>query len=462
MKHRWLAALFAVVLLMMAAVPVYATTLSKAELYDAAKTELEKYLNDEATMPLDDLFMRFSELGSYEMSIEFALYTDVLRSIENEDFGRIFVFTSILRQNASFGDYLDEVKVYGTLDELECYARGRQAEQSGDMKSAYEYYNGCLTFMDSSLRVRKQLVADLDAKYQEALQAYALNTMEGYTKAYDLFYELAAYNYENSAALMSTSKALMDALAVQLPFTATPVPASASAPTPAATTRERFQVTSTATKSGIRLTWDKANNNAVYTIYRRTKNGSWKQLNQTKETSYYDSSVGAYTNYIYYIEATWDDSTATSVETYIQSMGKDSSSSATAKATATPKPQVWGSWSSWSTTPVNASSTRQVETKTETENTYATKYCYRKWHYWTTKGSWYNAPVEYYNSPIFSNEKEPYWQYKTTDEPLAKAGTTSANGQSYTYYTGYWFYIGEEQVVTGSKTVTYYRYRNLQ
>lgn len=216
MKHRWLAALLAVVLLMAVEAPVYAATLSKAELYDAAKTELEKYLNDEASMSLDDLFIRFSELGSYEMSMEFTLYTNVLCSIEKEDYSLTYVFIGILRQSEAFNAYLEEAQVYGTLDDLECYAHGRQAEMMGDMQAAFEYYNSCLSFMDSTQRVSTQLVAELEEKYQEALEYFGMSTLEGYEKAYELFGELARYNYANSAALMSTSETLWDALLSQM------------------------------------------------------------------------------------------------------------------------------------------------------------------------------------------------------------------------------------------------------
>ena len=50
------------------------------------------------------------------------------------------------------------------------------------------------------------------------------------------------------------------------------------------------------------------------------------------------------------------------------------------------------------------------------------------------------------------------WEYKTTTEPLAEAGSVSGH----TYYQGYWYLASTSQVQTGTQSVTYYRYRDIQ
>ena len=48
------------------------------------------------------------------------------------------------------------------------------------------------------------------------------------------------------------------------------------------------------------------------------------------------------------------------------------------------------------------------------------------------------------------------WQYKTTDSPLAEKGTV----EGVKYYDGYWYFVQTKQVQNGTRTVTYYRYRD--
>lgn len=55
----------------------------------------------------------------------------------------------------------------------------------------------------------------------------------------------------------------------------------------------------------------------------------------------------------------------------------------TITTTPTPPPQ-WSAWTQWSTTPVSSSSTRQVETKVETETYSIPVYHYSRWHYYNT------------------------------------------------------------------------------
>lgn len=404
MLKRLCSSCLLVLLLLVFLLPAGAEGLTKQDLYNAALGELQLYLSGDDSLSLDKQLALFEELGRFRKSAFFSYYVRVLNDIELGEYEEIPLLLSWMRLDESFCTLLTE-EGYCSVDELEYYAMGRQAEAAGDIPTALACYRECVTMLDSMLRI-----AQFESK--------------GHVPG--------ALPTPHSAATPAP----------------TPTPAPGATPDPA----EGFHLSTTASSGQVRLNWSVPFAGASCTIYRRTRNGSWSKLASTNNAYYFDSAVGNSTTYIYYVEAT---SGARSVRS-AEATATTASASApnTPSLTPSPAPKTWGAWSSWSTMPVSESSTRQVETKTET--IYKTEYRYSKWHYYTTEKVWYNAPYVYRNSPIFSSAKEPYWMYYTSDTPLAQKSTW--NG--YPYYEDYWFNETKVQVPDGS--VTYYRYRDLQ
>ena len=178
----------------------------------------------------------------------------------------------------------------------------------------------------------------------------------------------------------------------------------------------------------------------------------------TSSKSYTDNSTKAGTKYTYRIVAQSASGTSNEISVTTLQNSTPTPKPVTPKP-VTPKPvtqppKTWGSWSSWSTNPVSASSTRQVETKVETEYYSVTVYHYSRWKYYNTGyNMWYYSYAQYTGSNYKSGSGE--WQYKTTYEPLSTNG--SADG--HTRYVDYWWNqtTGTEQK---SRQVTYYRYRD--
>lgn len=210
-----------------AAVPGYA--LSNKEKYTSTVDELRKYLGGEETMSLDEIYLSFSSIAQYELSAKLRDYADVLRRIEGGDFGIVSLQIANMRKSGEFCEFLAEDDCFGTLDELETYANGRRAELDENYQQAEQYYNQCIDFMDSYLRMQKMQDTILQLKYQEALQWFSLDTYEGYEKAYELFLELTQVNYKDSAGYLVSSDDMRQLLAP------TPVPTPTLVPTPAPT-----------------------------------------------------------------------------------------------------------------------------------------------------------------------------------------------------------------------------------
>ena len=192
----------------------------------------------------------------------------------------------------------------------------------------------------------------------------------------------------------------------------------------------------------------------TYEVQRKGgSSSSWTTLATISSKSYTDNSAKAGTKYTYRIVAKSATGTSNEVSvTTLQNVTPTPKNITPPPVTA--KPKTWGSWSSWSTNPVSASSTRQVETKVETEYYSVTVYHYSRWKYYNTgHNQWYYSYAQYTGSNYQAGTGE--WQYKTTYEPLSTNG--SADG--HTRYADWWWNqtTGTEQK---SRQVTYYRYRD--
>ena len=107
-----------------------------------------------------------------------------------------------------------------------------------------------------------------------------------------------------------------------------------------------------------------------------------------------------------------------------------------------------GNWSSWSTTAATETPTRDVETKVEQETVYVTQYNYNRYKYWNTT---YN---KYYYS--YANVGGGEWQYKSTTTPLSIIRYMDGRPE----YEGIWWNQSTSTVANGTRSVTYYRYRD--
>lgn len=137
-----------------------AELLSQSERYAAFQEQLHACLNGESgAMPLDDLTKRFESLGSYMKSAQFGYYTAILRDAEAGEDSRLALYTRLLRMDADFCAMLPE-QGFPTVDEVEAYALGRQAQEKGDWNAAIEYYEQSIAVMDSMARVMELLTAE--------------------------------------------------------------------------------------------------------------------------------------------------------------------------------------------------------------------------------------------------------------------------------------------------------------
>ena len=206
--------------------------------------------------------------------------------------------------------------------------------------------------------------------------------------------------------------------------------------------------------NSVDLSWTCGTSGVTYEVQRKGgSSSSWTTLATISSKSYTDNSAKAGTKYTYRIVAKSATGTSNEVSvTTLQNVTPTPKNITPPPVTA--KPKTWGSWSSWSTNPVSASSTRQVETKVETEYYSVTVYHYNRWKYYNTGyNQWYYSYAQYTGSNYKSGSGE--WQYKTTYEPLSTNG--SADG--HTRYADWWWNqtTGTEQK---SRQVTYYRYRD--
>ncbi|HCI50236.1 MAG TPA: hypothetical protein DHV94_06800 [Clostridiales bacterium] len=238
-----------------------------------------------------------------------------------------------------------------------------------------------------------------------------------------------------------------------------PKPTATLKPTvkPTATLKPSVSISLQLNRAGITsvdLSWTCGRSGVTYEVQRKGgSSSSWTTLATISSKSYTDNSAKAGTKYTYRIVAKSATGTSNEVSvTTLQNVTPTPKNITPPPVTA--KPKTWGSWSSWSTNPVSASSTRQVETKVETEYYSVTVYHYSRWKYYNTgHNQWYYSYAQYTGSNYQAGTGE--WQYKTTYEPLSTNG--SADG--HTRYADWWWNqtTGTEQK---SRQVTYYRYRD--
>lgn len=154
MLKRIFTLLLAAMLLLCCLPTAQAGALSPAETYAALQEELRRYLNGEGSMPLSDLTAEFNELGTFRKSAHFGYYTAILRDTAEGDYTHLALYTRLLRLDAAFCEQLPE-EGYPTVDELEAYALGCQADDAGDWPAAIAYYEKSIAVLDSLTRVAR-------------------------------------------------------------------------------------------------------------------------------------------------------------------------------------------------------------------------------------------------------------------------------------------------------------------
>ncbi len=144
-------ALFLALFMMLSAMPASAAT-SKAQVYQDSIAELQKFLSSEDSMTLEDLYVQFDGLKTYKYSYPLSKYTKVLLDVTNNDFTWYAGLITSMKQNTAFANWLETSGTLGTLDQLEAYATGREAEARGQNSAAAAAYAKCIGFYDAEWR----------------------------------------------------------------------------------------------------------------------------------------------------------------------------------------------------------------------------------------------------------------------------------------------------------------------
>ena len=473
-------------------------TMTIQEAYDEYVSLLNMYLNNDPETPVDIglLSLAFDQVN-WAYSFEFSLYTQVLALLEENNFADAMDWLLVLQiSNEEFEAHLvsEEFRkayfnILGT-DVLAIYLEARRQEAAHNESSAGELYKQCLRFFDAKERYTSNRI-DLDTLVDLVQQQIADGD---YAKAVENAQRLIDSGHEKGQALYKVAyKKLQQAeAATPVPLCTNPVvpettdipPAQVITPVPSQSTASSgfLTVKSYYNKSNISLSWDAVPGANEYRVYRaRGVDGQYKQIASITKTSYqdYDFVKGIFNGY--YVEAlsngqvlkTSDRFTvyaevATPTPRPTATPTPKPTATPTPKPTATPTPKptptpapVWGAWSGWSTTAVSASSTRQVETKVESVAVYGTKYSYNRWTYTNINGGT-NWSYAYYVGSFYAGNGR--WEYASAMSPFPSAGSVDgqARYQGASGYSGYWYNPSTSQVQTGTKNVTYYRYRDLQ
>lgn len=135
-----------------------AGSLSRAEVYEALQEELHRYLDGDDAMLPEELTAGFQSLGAYKKSAAFSYYAAILRDTEADVFDQLDLYTSLMRLDEDFCVLLTEAE-FPSVDEVEAYALGRQAEAAGDWPSAITYYEQSIAVLDSMLRLAQLRMA---------------------------------------------------------------------------------------------------------------------------------------------------------------------------------------------------------------------------------------------------------------------------------------------------------------
>ena len=383
------------------------------------------------------------------------LYCRVLLAIENGEFEDA-KHTMYVLNSKSMKDTFDKAFVEKsggetetslmTVDTLSLYLEGREAENNNERDLALAAYDQCYNSADVSYRVTRIE----DEQYSEATDLWIAGN---YDTAKKLLKALAERQHAAAIAALKewptpepTAKSNASANATPK-LTATPKPTQKVTAKPTTASNAFVSITLQLNHAGINsvdLSWTCGTSGVTYEVQRKGgSSSSWTTLATISSKSYTDNSAQAGTKYSYRIVA--KSATGTSNEVSVTTLQN---------STPTPKPKTWGSWSSWSTNPVSASSTRQVETKVETQYYSVTVYHYNRWKYYNTGyNMWYYSYAQYTGENYKAGTGE--WQYKTTYEPLA----TNGESGGHTRYADWWW----NQTTTTeqkSRQVTYYRYRD--
>ncbi len=211
-------------LMLLGAAPACAEP-SRSQVFHACIEEMHKYLNGEDCLPLEDVYTQLDGLNNYGMSYPLSKYAKVLLDIENNDFTWYIIPIQSMKQNARFVKWLEDYEWLGSLDQLEYYAAGREAEYAGDAATALSSYGKCIGFYDAERRLDTLQKDFLAAKYQQAIQEAKKGTTAGYRNAYNLLLEIEkAGGYQDSAFILEGVEALC--------ATPTPKPAKTNTPRP--------------------------------------------------------------------------------------------------------------------------------------------------------------------------------------------------------------------------------------
>ena len=136
-----------------------ASVLSEDEMYMSLQEELHRCLDGGyGAMTLSDLTKQFESLGHYMKSAQFSYYAAILRDADAGDYSRLLLYTRLLRTDAEFCAMLPE-EGFPTVEEVEAYALGRQAEELGDWSAAIGYYEQSVTVLDGITRLMSLLTA---------------------------------------------------------------------------------------------------------------------------------------------------------------------------------------------------------------------------------------------------------------------------------------------------------------
>lgn len=127
--------------------------LSQEEIYVALQEQLhDRLYGVENVLSFESLAQQFTQLGSYKKSAQYRYYTSILADTEAGYYGSLSRNFRLLRLDAAFCEQLAEEGL-PTVDELEAYTQGRQAEASGDWASAVACYKRSIAVLDSIIRL---------------------------------------------------------------------------------------------------------------------------------------------------------------------------------------------------------------------------------------------------------------------------------------------------------------------
>lgn len=127
--------------------------MSKEELYRDQQDGLKRFQNGEAGMDLNALEQGWQELGYYEMSQSFLLYTQALKAVQENRYADAEELCDVLALNEKFCALMAETEGFRLVKELKNYVLGRKAEAAKNLTEAVEYYSQSSSFMDSMARI---------------------------------------------------------------------------------------------------------------------------------------------------------------------------------------------------------------------------------------------------------------------------------------------------------------------